>query len=103
MAEHEELKGIAELATEAVAPIEQELRQRLVVSVSDRDSLAIEAALLKAFINGMHTAAAGAAEAVIEQTGALTTFGGRPIPAAAELDPPLPSMDPWADRYGSGG
>jgi len=103
MAQGEDPNGVAELATEAVAPIEQELRQRLLVEVGEQDLLAIETALLKAFINGMRAGFAESAETVIERTTALTNLGGRQLPAAGELEPPLPRMDPWADRYGGGG
>ncbi len=68
----EDPSGITELASEEVAPIEQELRQRLVFEVGEQDALAIETALLKAFINGMRAAAAAAAasaEPLIEQAG----------------------------------
>jgi len=103
MADSEDPSGIAELATEAVAPIEEELRQRLVAEVGDRDSLAIESALLKAFIDGMRARMAETAESVVERTSAFPTLGSGQLPAATELDPPLPRIDPWADRYGAGG
>ncbi len=101
MAEDEDPTGVAELATEAVAPIEGELRERLLVDVGEQDSVAIEAALLKAFINGMQTGASRAAASVIEQSSAVATLGGTQV-QAAELDPPLPRLDPWAERYGGG-
>jgi hypothetical protein len=103
MAESEDPTGIAELATEAVAPIEEELRQRLVVAVDEQDQLAIETALLKAFINGMRAGAGEATERAMNQTGPPNSLGGRPPISAAQLDPPLPWMDPWAEKYGSSG
>jgi hypothetical protein len=98
--------GVTELATEAVAPIEQELRQRLVFEVGEQDALAIETALLKAFINGMRAASAAAAETaepLIEQARGLTGFGGSPMQSVQPLDSPLPWVDPWAARYGGAG
>ena len=98
--------GITELASEAVAPIEQELRQRLVFEVGEQDALAIETALLKAFINGMRTAAAAAAETaepLIEQGGGRIGFGAAPIQGIPPLESALPWVDPWAARYGDGG
>jgi hypothetical protein len=96
---------IAELAAEAVAPIEQELRARLALELSDSGLLAIETALLKAFINGMRTAAGEATELAVDldQTGFSATFGGLRTRSAAQLDPELPWLDPWADKYGAHG
>jgi hypothetical protein len=105
-AENEDPSGITELATEAVAPIEQELRQRLVFEVGEQDALAIETALLKAFINGMRAGAAAAAETaepLLDPPGGLTGFGAGPAPPVQPLDPPLPWLDPWAARYGGAG
>ncbi|HEY2217635.1 MAG TPA: hypothetical protein VGH21_09060 [Solirubrobacteraceae bacterium] len=103
MAEQEEIE---QLATEAVAPIDEELRQRLDSELADRDSLALESALLKAFVNGMRAGAGEVAERVIDSSAASTTFGvggfgvGGPQPTVGELNPELPWLDPWADRYG---
>jgi hypothetical protein len=102
-ADSEDPSGITELATEAVAPIEQELRQRLVFEVGEQDALAIETALLKAFINGMRAAAAAAAEPLIEQPGGPAGFGAGPFQAVPPLESALPWVDPWAARYGDGG
>ena len=105
-ADSEDPTGITELATEAVAPIEQELRQRLVFEVGEQDALAIETALLKAFFNGMRAAAAAAAEnadPLIEQAGRRTGFGPGPFQGVQPLDSALPWVDPWAARYGDGG
>jgi len=102
----EDSSGILELATEAVAPIEEELRQRLDVQVGEQDSLAIETALLKAFINGMRAATADAAETaepLIEEAAGLTGFGAAPISISPLPDPSLPWVDPWAARYGGDG
>ena len=102
----EDPSGITELATEAVAPIEQELRHRLVLEVGEQDALAIETALLKAFFNGMRAAAAAAAETaepLIEQAGGRTGFGAAPIHGVQPLESALPWVDPWAARYGDGG
>ncbi len=102
MAQEEDPTGVGALASEAVAPIEEELRQRLLVEVSDRDALAIETALLKAFINGMRAGAAGTSESMTEQILTGGTMASNPIPLVAEIDPQLPWLDPWADRYGAG-
>jgi hypothetical protein len=104
MADTEDPTGVAVLASEAVAPIEEELRRRLVAEVGERDALAIETALMKAYINGMRTGSAGASESVLERVDADAgpTLASNPIELAAELDPQLPWLDPWADRYGDG-
>jgi hypothetical protein len=102
----EDPSGITELASEEVAPIEQELRQRLVLEVGEQDALAIESALLKAFINGMRAAAAAtaaSAEPLIEQAGGWTGFGAPPVQSAKALESSLPWVDPWAARYGGAG
>jgi hypothetical protein len=104
-ADSEDSSGILELATEAVAPIEEELRRRLDVEVGERDSLAIETALLKAFFNGMRTAIADAAETAepfIEEAAGLG-FGADPILLKPLPDRSLPWVDPWAARYGDDG
>jgi hypothetical protein len=105
-ADKEDPDGITDLAGEEVAPIEQELRRRLVFEVGEKDALAIETALLKAFINGMRAAAAAAAETaepLIEQGGGLTGFGGPRLRNMQPRDLQLPWVDPWAARYGDGG
>jgi hypothetical protein len=105
-ADSEDPDGITDLATEEVAPIEQELRQRLGFEVAERDALAIETALLKAFINGMRAAAAAAAEAsepLIEEAGGLVGFGGTRVHGAQPRELRLPWVDPWAAKYGGGG
>jgi hypothetical protein len=101
----EELDEIEQLATEAVAPIDEELRQRLGSELTDRDSLALESALLKAFVNGMRAGAGEVAERVIDRSAASAGFGAAgfgagPQPTAGDLDPQLPRLDPWAERYG---
>ena len=102
--DNEDPSGITELASEEVAPIEQELRQRLACEVGEQDALAIETALLKAFLNGMRAAAAAAGEAaLIEQTDGLTGFGGAPVQRVQQFEAQLPWVDPWAARYGDAG
>jgi hypothetical protein len=98
MTDSEDPTGIDELATASIAPIEEELRQRLLAELGDRDLLAVETALLKAFMNGMRVANSEATEATIDRAGLAT---GAPI-APAELDVPLPPADLWAARYGTG-
>lgn len=100
MAESEEIDEIEQLATEAVAPIDEELRQRLGGELTDKDSLALESALLKAFVNGMRVGAGEVAERVIDRSAASAGFGARQQPTAKELEPELPRLDPWAERYG---
>jgi hypothetical protein len=105
-ADNEDPDGITDLAGEEVAPIEQELRQRLVFEVGEKDALAIETALLKAFINGMRAAAAAAAETadpLVEQGGGLTGFGGPLLRNPQPRELRLPWVDPWAARYGGAG
>jgi hypothetical protein len=105
----DESERIADLARESIAPIEQELRHRLLAEVGEGDLLAIESALLKAFLNGMRTRASETAQRVIDESGVATSFGptspggAHQILTAAELDPPLPWLDPWADRQGGNG
>lgn len=102
MAEDEDSERVVELASESVAPIEQELRQRLALALTDKESLAIETALLKAFINGMRTGSAETAERVVDGVVPPTGLGGRQEPTIEQLDPQLPWLDPWADSYGAG-
>jgi len=101
MTSSENSDSLAELASGAVAPIEQELRGRLDVEIGDRDLLAIESALLKAFVGGMRASLFEAAEAVVDRTGSRDSRG-EPYAAAVQLDRPLPWLDPWADRYAEG-
>jgi hypothetical protein len=105
MAKPEEIDEIEQLATEAVAPIDEELRQRLGSELTDKDSLALESALLKAFVNGMRAGAGEITERVIDNAAASTGFGAAgfgagPRTTANELDRELPRLDPWAERYG---
>ena len=67
MADSEDPTGIIELATETIAPVREELRQRLGGEFDERDSLAIETALLKAFISGVREGNTDTAEKVVEQ------------------------------------
>jgi hypothetical protein len=103
-ADSEDPGGITELATESVAPIEAELRQRLVLEVGEQDLLAIETALLKAFLNGMRAAAAAAEsfDPLLEQPGGPTGVAPSPMQNIGSLGSPLPWLDPWAARYGGG-
>jgi hypothetical protein len=101
MDENDEPSQIAELATEAVAPIEQELRRRLDVELGERDVLAVETALLKAFLGGMGAGLAEAAETALERGPMAGRLGGERLPANVALEQPqLPHLDPWAQRYG---
>jgi hypothetical protein len=102
MSTSDDLSGISELAASAIAPIEQELRHRLLVEVGEQDLLAIESALLKAFINGMRSGNAGAAETVVEQTGAFNMLSGGGMASPPQFDRPLPELDPWAERHAGG-
>lgn len=102
MDENDETDEIAEMAAEAVAPIGQELRQRLAIELDDRSVLAIESALLKSFRNGMRAGATETAERASEQAGRPVGLGGVQGLSPAALDPELPWIDPFADRYGDG-
>ena len=71
--------------------------------LSERESLAIDTALVKAFINGMRTGSAEAAERVLDSPPAQSGLSGQhDWPTVAQLDPQLPWLDSWADRYGGG-
>ncbi len=91
-------RAVADLATEAIGPLEEELRQRVSLDFGDRDLLAIESALLKAFLSGMQAAMGEMSESTIDQAnqGAL---GSELVGAAASDTLPLPRLDPWASRY----
>jgi hypothetical protein len=102
MAEGDESGGLTELAMETVAPIEQELRRRVTVELGERDIVAIESALLKAFLSGMQAGAAETADAAVEQDGMMQGRRGGAVLNLASLDLPLPRLDPWAARYGDG-
>lgn len=93
---------IAEMAADAVAPIGQELRQRLAIELDDRAVLAIESALLKSFRNGMRAGATETAERAIDQTSMSAGLGAGASLSPVELDPELPWVDPFAERYGAG-
>ncbi|HEV3048610.1 MAG TPA: hypothetical protein VGY13_14745 [Solirubrobacteraceae bacterium] len=93
--------AIAGLATEAVAPIEGELRERLEAELGERDLVAVESALLKAFLGGMQAANAETAETVIDQQGAVLGMTGGLVNTPAGLDLALPHLDPWAERFGA--
>jgi hypothetical protein len=102
MDRNDETDEIEELAAQSVGPIGDELRQRLAIELDDRAVLAIESALLKSFCNGMRAGAAETAERAIDQSGIPAGLGGGRALSLAQLDPELPWIDPFADRYGDG-
>jgi hypothetical protein len=102
MTERDETDAIEELATQAVAPIEQELRKRLALELDDSAVLAIETALLKSFVNGMRSGAAETAELTLEHENASARFSNPAPLSPPSVDADLPWMDPWAERYGDG-
>ena len=97
--------GLAELAAEEVAPIAQELRARLTVELGERDALAAQSALLKAFVAGMSAALAEQPpEPVIDEGIGFRALGAVPLETAlarARAEE-LPHPDPWAERYRDG-
>jgi hypothetical protein len=107
MAHPSEDDAIAQLASGTIAPIQEETRQRLRGELDDSDLLALETGLLKAFIEGMRAGAGETAELVIEQSsprGGLMSgeaLAAGDLMGPAQLDPSLPSLDPWAERYGA--
>ncbi len=102
MSDEQDPTNLVELASDSVAPFKQELRKRLGVELDERDALAVESALLKAFLRGLAEGGAEASERVLDQGVEpllLSAFGGTP-PNPSELAPPVPDVDPWAERYG---
>ncbi len=99
MADDQDPMGIGQLAMGNVAPIEQELRHRLSAELDERDSLAVESALIKAFIAGMRMGNSLTSEQVVDETAAPARFGVRQI-EPSELEEHFPQLDPWAERYG---
>lgn len=101
MTASEDTDPIAALAQETVAPIKEELFGRLTVRVGERDALALESALLKAFIGGMQAGEAEAAESetALELDQSPAHYSEQPF-LPTQLDLPLPQLDPWAERYG---
>ncbi len=99
MEARDDASGLIELASQAVGPIEEELRRRLTVDVGEKDALAIESALLKAFLGGVSTGSGEAGDLLIDEPGMLNNRARRAYAAAAQLDQPLPRIDPWAERY----
>jgi hypothetical protein len=102
MSEQQDPTGLVELASDSVAPFKQELRERLGVELDERDALAVESALLKAFLRGLAEGGAETTERVLDQgvePRLLNAFGG-PTLKPSELAPPVPDIDPWAARYG---
>jgi hypothetical protein len=102
MAEDGDSQRIVGLASEAVAPIGEELRQRLAIELTDKQAVAIQTALLKAFINGMRTGSAETAQRIVDASGTPIGLSGRQLPTLEQLDPQMPWLDPWADSYGAG-
>ncbi|HUB72447.1 MAG TPA: hypothetical protein VL979_00245 [Solirubrobacteraceae bacterium] len=101
MAADERTSDVADLAAEAVAPIGEELRERLAAELDERDRLAVESALLKAFLNGMGAALAETPEPVIDEGVGFRQLGpARVEPALGGPALELPQLDPWAQRYG---
>jgi hypothetical protein len=102
----EDPTGLVELASNSVAPFKQELLERVGVELDESDVLAIETALLKAFLRGLAEGGAEAAERVIDRGPQPSAGGGfgfglaQPAPNTSELTPPVPDIDPWAERYG---
>lgn len=101
MSASEDTNPIAALAEETVAPIKEELYGRLTVRVGERDALAVESALLKAFLVGMQAGEAETAgsEAAFELDQSTGHYGEQSV-LPAQLDLPVPQLDPWAARYG---
>jgi len=103
MAADERSSEVADLAAEAVAPVGEELRGRLAVELDERDRLAVQSALLKAFLNGMGAALAETPEPVIDEgVGFRQLAPARVQPALGGPALELPQLDPWAERYGDG-
>jgi hypothetical protein len=99
---NDETSDIEQMAADAVEPIGEELRRRLALELDDRGVLAIESALLKSFLNGMRAGASETTDRAMDQTGMMTGLGGLRRLGPAELDPELPWLDPFAERYGDG-
>ncbi len=99
MPDDQDPMGIGPLAMGSVAPIEQELRHRLLADLDERDSLAVESALIKAFIGGMRMGNSVISERVVDETGVPGRFGVTQF-GPSQLEEKLPELDPWADRYG---
>ncbi len=103
MSAPEEERDVAELARAAAAPFLDELYARLTVTLRDPDRMAIESALLKAFLGGMQAGSGETAEAVLEQRGQPRLgFYGAPMRPSTDEELPIPHLDPWAERYGTG-
>ncbi|HTW43802.1 MAG TPA: hypothetical protein VMD79_15960 [Solirubrobacteraceae bacterium] len=101
MSASEDADAIAGLASDTVAPIDEELRGRLTVRLGERDRLAVESALLKAFLVGMQAGVAESAESESALEQAVSSHGEQVL-LPAELSVALPQLDPWADRFGAG-
>lgn len=94
-------RAVADLASEAIGPLEQELRERVSLDLGDRDLLAIESALLKAFLSGMQAGIGEISESLIDQ-GTPGRLGAEVSGGLVAPTLPLPHLDPWASRYRDG-
>jgi hypothetical protein len=107
LSDEQDPTGMIELASNSIAPFKHELLGRLGVELDERDALAVETGLLKAFLRGLAEGSAETTERVIDQSVPPSVSGsglglglGRPMLSASELSPPVPDVDPWAERYG---
>jgi hypothetical protein len=98
--------GMIELASNSIAPFKHELLERLSVELDERDALAVETGLLKTFLRGLAEGSAETTERVIDRGPQASAGGGfgfglaQAMPNTSELTPPVPDVDPWAERYG---
>ncbi len=99
MTDPDDPTGLIALASSSVAPLQEELRARIAVELDDRDALAVESALLKAFLHGLREGDSETLERVVEQEAELSGYGHRQMPTP-QLEQPVPDVDPWAERYG---
>lgn len=82
----------------AIRPVAEEMEARLEGDFSDRDTLAIRTAILKACVAGMHLGTVETTAQVIEQApGATINLTTSP------LADQLARLDLWADEYGAEG
>jgi hypothetical protein len=98
---------VASFASASIAPIEQELHRRLLAELAEQDVVAIETALLKAFLNGTRAGAFEAVEPIIDRDagdngGLFGLPSGMPRHPELAPQPPAPDVDIWARRYGRG-
>jgi len=102
MSTSEDADPIADLAGDSVAPIGEELRKRLTARLGERDTLAVESALLKAFLVGLQAGVAESAESesALERVDLSISRHGEQVVLPSEMNLEVPQLDPWADRYG---